>query len=280
MEYTPSLVFVIIAGAIFSIAIKQAYKSFILRSHSMVTFDHTRTTATPGDAQSSVNDYHMQRATDQAIATLTQALSDLDRMPWRVEEIVNVDKRTQFLGKDNQGVLVSGVNLMAMLLSKMSVPPAAAGKQQGLAGSGAMRYVSMGPTKVRCQSDEAYRELTTTLNARYFSALLPARKSILEALAAYQPGTEFAQEKWGWAVTIDGGQGLLLPSEAEGKAFAEVLNAQYRSLTASIRQDMVTRIGLWAGQELSSIVHMERVAAEVLAEEQQGKADAAQAPEG
>jgi hypothetical protein len=250
VQHLPSIAATVVAVIILCIAIKQRYKTIIIGWKSPMNM---RTdSSTPGDEESSINDYHRQRATDQSIATQTQALSSIDRMPWQVKILHTQDEFCDFLGKDNLGMVVRGANLMAMLLSRMSVPPASAGRANG------NYYVGFGVAKIPCTSEAMYKALTVELNDRYFSTVLPRRKQIIQSLANYTERADFKEESWRFAVTVDGGQGLMCETVEAARDTANTLNAQYKKIIDPVRSEIVDRILRLANYELDVILSLEK----------------------
>ncbi len=171
---------------------------------------------------SSINDVHLLRAQDQAIAQLAAQYEDMARDPWRVEP----------LAADgwNAPVPTTRIRALSLMLTELMNPPANTGSQRGNSARGTLVWVNVGNQKVSADGQKAAHVLHETLNAAYFDTVGKHKARLLADLIACASAdgvSDWAKDTVVFSVQC-GQTRVLLASQNEAETLCAALNGAFK----------------------------------------------------
>ncbi len=185
-------------------------------AHEQGAYEVGMTAAPP---EFSVNDVHLLREQDQALAQLTAQYEGMFKSPWKYDS-----QQVRDLGDKDMS---TNVRLQSYVLSAMMMPISAAASQRGTSARQTMWFMNVGVNKVTAESEAKCKAIHQRLNDEYFRIIGDHRKATLGRIAA---ALGLVDREATMHAAQCGQTRVSFTTREEAEAMSETLNASYMEI--------------------------------------------------
>ncbi len=172
--------------------------------------------------ESSMNDVHLMREQDQALAQLAVQYEDMIKPPWTYTALAN--------GIPDIAAGATPLGRRTQMLAAMSTPISAAGSQRGTSARQTLWFMNVGSNKVSATTKDACEATHKRINEAYFSITADRRKEVLQQIVSLTTTPEAVATVPTMHAACCGQTRVVFATQEEAEGMAEKLNSSYAEI--------------------------------------------------
>lgn len=171
--------------------------------------------------ESSVNDVHLLREQDQALAQLAVQYEDMVKPPWSYESITQIP---------DVAAGATPLGRRTQILSAMMTPPSAAASQRGTSARATLWFMNVGANRVAAASDAACKVIHKRINDDYFAIIAEHKAATLQQIVSLAMTPDLAITQPGMHAAKCGQTRVVFSTREQAEGMAEKLNVSYAAI--------------------------------------------------